>query len=87
MFVVAAVWLVGFLVAYSDLLDAIPGRRAQRLIGWLALGAFYVAFRYAPEDAGAVLIEASSKVAREFSELIFDNMPGAPTTPPTTTTP
>ena len=87
MFVVAAVWLVGFFVAYSDLLEAIPGRRAQRLIGWIVLGAFYVAFRYAPEDAGAVLIDASSKVAREFSDLIFENTPGAPTTPPTTTTP
>ena len=87
MFVVAAVWLVGFLVAYSDLLEMIPGRRTQRLIGWLALGAFYVPFKYAPEDSGAALIEASSKVARKFTELIFDNMPSAPTTPPTTTTP
>jgi hypothetical protein len=85
MVVVAAVWLVGFFVAYSDLLEAIPGRRAQRLIGWIVLGAFYVAFKYAPEDAGAVLIEAGQRAAKELSDLLFENLPGAPATPPTTT--
>lgn len=87
MFVVVAVWLVGFFVAYSDLLEAIPGRRVQRLIGWVALGAFYVAFRYAPEDAGAVLINASQRAAEKLSGLLFDNLPGGPTTTPGTTIP
>ena len=88
MFVVAgAVWLVGFFLAFSDLLDAIPGRRAQRVIGWVALGSFYIAFRYAPDDASAVVIEASQKVAKQFTDLFIDRLPSAPTTPTPTTVP
>jgi hypothetical protein len=44
-----------------------------------------VAFKYAPEDAGAVLIEAGQRAAKELSDLLFENLPGAPATPPTTT--
>ena len=82
--VVTALWLVGFFIAHSDLLDAIPGRRAQRVIGWVALGSFYVAFTYAPGDAGAVLIDASEKLAKKFTDLIMNSLPGHPTTPSTT---
>lgn len=82
--VTAAMWLVGFFIAHSDLLDAIPGRRAQRVIGWVALGSFYVAFKDAPGDAGAVLIDASQKLANKFTDLIVNSLPGRPTTPSTT---
>ena len=88
MFVVAAaVWLVGFFLAFSDLLDAIPGRRAQRVIGWVAVGSFYIAFKYAPDDAGATLIEASQKVAKQFTDMFIDRLPSDPTTPNPTTVP
>jgi len=88
MFVVAgAVWLVGFFLAFSDLLDAIPGRRVQRVIGWVALGSFYVAFKYAPDDAGAVLIEISQKAAKQFTDLFIDRLPRGRNVPTPTTTP
>ena len=84
--VTAAAWLVGFSIAHSDLLDAIPGRRVERVIGWVALGSLYVAFKYAPGDAGAVLIDTSQKLAKKFTDLIVNSLPGRPT-PPTATIP
>lgn len=83
--VTTAVWFVGFAIVYSDWFELIPGRRSQQVVGWVVLGAFYVAFRFDPAGAGDALTNASSQLLSPLLHM-FDHLPGIPTLPSTTVT-
>ena len=65
-FVAGAVWVFGLLFAWGDWFDLFAGRRTRIVLAWLAIGSMYVAFKYAPHDASAVITKTAETITDRF---------------------
>lgn len=78
----AAVWVFGVLFVWSDWIEAFAGKRLRVALAWLAVCSTYVAFRWAPEAATAIIQRAADEVVRPAVDAVT---PSTTIVPPTTT--